>query len=176
MLFLLVLHTYTDIHGHEVADQLTKEGSKKQQPKSKLSYQEAKTLIRNKWLADFKHRNGDYNPQEDTLRLLSRHEQTTVDCVATWKRLDLKSQPFAPADWKHNPRPAVMPSPQKRNHLANRKFPRKQTAWNRHPPTPDGAVHRLDGTTNITSLHWTLEKKWRVNSKCAMSVSCLNVF
>ena len=39
---------HTGIHGNEVADQLAKEGSKKQQPKSKLSYREAKTLIRNK--------------------------------------------------------------------------------------------------------------------------------
>ena len=60
----------------EVSDQLTKEGSKKQQPKSKLSYQEAKTLISSKRLADIKHRNGGYDPQQDTLRLLSRHKQT----------------------------------------------------------------------------------------------------
>ena len=39
---------HTGIHGNEVAYQLAKEGSKKQQPKSKLSYREAKTLIRNK--------------------------------------------------------------------------------------------------------------------------------
>ena len=54
-----------------------------------------------------------------------------------------------------------MPSPQKgkRKHLANRKFPRKQTPWNSHRPTPDGAVTRPNGTTNITSLHRTLKKK-----------------
>ena len=67
---------HTGIHGNEVADQLAKEGSKKQQPKSKLSYQEAKRLIRSKRLADIKHRNGGYDPQQDTLRLLSRHKQT----------------------------------------------------------------------------------------------------
>ena len=39
--------------------------------KFKLSYQKAKTLIRNKRLADFKH-------QQDTLHLLSRHEQTMI--------------------------------------------------------------------------------------------------
>ena len=65
---------HTGIHGNEVTDQLAKEGSKKQQPKSKLSYQEAKTLIRNKRLTDFKHRNGGYNVQQDTLRLLSRND------------------------------------------------------------------------------------------------------
>ena len=75
------------------------------------------------------------------------------------KRLELKSQSFAPAEWKHKPQ--AMPSPQKRKrkHLSNRKFPRKQTPWNSLRPTPDGAVHRPDGTTNITSLHRTLKKK-----------------
>ena len=69
---------HTGIHGNEVADQLAKEGSKKQQLKFKLSYQEAKKLIRNKRIADLKHRNGGYNPQQDNLRLLSRHEQTMI--------------------------------------------------------------------------------------------------
>ena len=69
---------HTGIHGNEVADLLATEGSKKQQPKSKLSYQEAQTLIRHKRLADFKHRNGGYNPQQDTLRLLSRKKQTMI--------------------------------------------------------------------------------------------------
>ena len=40
---------HTGIHGNEMADQLAKEGSKKQQPKSKLSYQEANTLQAQKW-------------------------------------------------------------------------------------------------------------------------------
>ena len=55
----------------------------------------------------------------------------------------------------------IMPSPQKRKrkHLANRKFPRKQTPWNSHRATPDGVVHRPDGTTHITNLHRTLKKK-----------------
>jgi len=54
-----------------------------------------------------------------------------------------------------------MPSPQKRKrkHLANRKFPRKQSPWDSHRPTPDGAVHHPDGTTNITSQHRMLKKK-----------------
>ena len=69
---------HTGIHGNEVADQLAKEGSKKQQLKFKLSYQEAKKLIRNKRIADLKHRNGGYNPPKDTLRLLSRHKQTMI--------------------------------------------------------------------------------------------------
>ena len=40
-------------------------------------HQEAKTLIRNKRLADIKHRNGGYNPQQDTL-LYYLHEQTMI--------------------------------------------------------------------------------------------------
>ena len=53
-----VLHwipAHTGIHSNELVDQPAKEESKKQQPKSKLSYQEAKTVIRNKRLADFNH-------------------------------------------------------------------------------------------------------------------------
>ena len=64
----------------------------------------------------------------------------------------------------HSSCPAVMPFPQKRKrkHLANRKFPRKQTPWNNHRPTTDGVVHRPDGTTTITNLHRTLKKKKNV--------------
>jgi len=51
-----------------------KKRKQEQRPNYKLSYQEAKTFIRNKRLADFKHRNGGYYSQQDTLRLLSRHE------------------------------------------------------------------------------------------------------
>ena len=43
-----------------------------------ITEQNTPTLIRNKGLADFKHINGGYNPQQDTLRLLSRHEQTMI--------------------------------------------------------------------------------------------------
>ena len=96
-------------------------------------------------------------------RTLFRLRTGPADYIATWTRLTLKSQPFAPrtASTNHSPCPAVMHSPQKRKrkHLTNRKFPRKQTPWNSHRPTPDGAVHRLDGTTNITSLYRTLKKK-----------------
>ena len=53
-------------------------GKQEAAAKSKLSYQEAKKLIRNKRIADLKHRNGGYNPQQDNLRLLSRHEQTMI--------------------------------------------------------------------------------------------------
>ena len=70
-----------------------------------------------------------------------------------------------------------MPAPQKRKrkHLANRKFPRKQTPWNSHQPTPDDAVHCPDRTTNITSLHRTLKKKlWKHNHFLCFQLSpCL---
>ena len=61
--------------------------------------------------------------------------------------------PMHTGSTNHSPCPAVMPSPKKR------KFPRKHTPWNSHRHTPDGAVHRPDGTTNITSLHRTLKRK-----------------
>ena len=87
-------------------DQLEKEGSKKQQPKSKLSYHEAKTLIRNKRLADFKHRNGGYIPQQDSLRLLSRQQHTMIFRLRTghcrlrshMKKIDIEESAPCPCD------------------------------------------------------------------------------
>ena len=95
---------HTGIYGNEVVNQLAKEGSKKQQPKSKLSYQEAKSLIRNKRLADFKHRNGDYNHQQDTIRLLSRNDQTMIFLLRTghcrlrshMKKIGIERSAFCP--------------------------------------------------------------------------------
>ena len=60
-----------------------------------------------------KHRNGGYNLQQDTLRLLSRHQQTMIFQLRTghcrlcshMKKIGIESQPFAPADWKHKPQP-----------------------------------------------------------------------
>ena len=46
----------------------------------------------------------------------------------------------------------------------------KQTPWNSHRLTPDDAVHRLDGTTHITSLHGTLKKKKKKKKKKKASV------
>ena len=58
---------HTSIHGNQVADQLAKEGSKKQQPKSKLSYQEAKTCFRLKFI--FKKCIKETNYNEITLNI-----------------------------------------------------------------------------------------------------------
>ena len=63
------------IHGNEVADQLAKEGSKKQSQNPNLI---TKKQNRSSETRDFKHRNEGYNPQQDTLRLLSHHEQTMI--------------------------------------------------------------------------------------------------
>ena len=153
----------------------------KQEAAAKIqTYQEAKTLTRNNRLADSKHRNGGYNPQQDTLRLLSRHEQTMIFRLRTghcrlrshMKKIGIKKVsplPLRTGSTNHSPCPAVMPSPQKRKrkHLANRKFPRKQTPWNSHRPMPDGAVHHPHRTTNKTSLHRTLKKKKNARNSIA---------
>jgi len=69
-------------------------------------------------------------------------------------------KPVAPADWTHKPQHMscshTLSTKRKRKHLVNRKFPRKQTPWNSHRPTPDDAVHRPGG---ITGLHRTMKKR-----------------
>ena len=42
------IHAHTGIRGSEKADQLAKEGSKKDQTNSHLSYKEARTLVQNR--------------------------------------------------------------------------------------------------------------------------------
>ena len=172
-----------------MAEQLAKEGSKKQQPNSKLSNQEANTLIRNKRLADFKHINGGYNTQQDTLRLLSRHEQTLIFRLRTghcglrshMKKVGIENSALCPCGLEAQTTAHVLQAcplhkrERKRKHLANRKFPREKTPWNSHRPTPDGAVHRPDGTTHITSLHRTLKKKNCMHSRCGVVLSAPKV-
>ena len=57
-----------------MADQFAKEGRKKEQPHSHLSYKEVKTLIYNKKKAIFHCKTGGYNPNQDTLHELPRHQ------------------------------------------------------------------------------------------------------
>ena len=72
------IRVHTDIVGNEIADQLAKEGRKKDQSSSHLSYKETRTLIRNRQKSTFIASIGGYNPQKDPLHQLSRHEQTTI--------------------------------------------------------------------------------------------------
>ena len=69
---------YTGIRGNEIADQLAKDGREKEQPQSHLFYGEAKTLIRNKKKAIFHCKTGGYNPNQDKLHQLPRHQQTII--------------------------------------------------------------------------------------------------
>ena len=68
---------HTGTMGNEIADQLAKEGREKEQPPSHLSYKEVKTLICNKKKTIFHCKTGGYDPNQDALHQLSRHQQTT---------------------------------------------------------------------------------------------------
>ena len=69
---------HTGIRGNEMADQLAKEGGEKEQPPSHLSYREVKTLIHNKKKAIFHCKTEGYNPNQDALHQLARHQQTII--------------------------------------------------------------------------------------------------
>ena len=69
---------HTGIRGNEMADQLAKEGREKEQLPSHLSYREIKTLIHNTKKAIFHCKTGGYNPNQDTLHQLPRHQQTII--------------------------------------------------------------------------------------------------
>ena len=66
------------IPGNERADRLAKSGSKHQQPNVPSTYQEVKTLLRNKRTREWKRRTGDYNASADPINILQRSEQTTI--------------------------------------------------------------------------------------------------
>ena len=68
---------HTSFRGNEIADELAKEGREMEQPPSHLSYREIKTLIRNKKKTIFHCKTGGYNPNQDALYQLPRHQQTT---------------------------------------------------------------------------------------------------
>ena len=74
---------HTGIRGNKMADQLAKEGREKEQPPSHLSYREVKTLVHNKKKAIFHCKTGGYNPNQDALHQLPRHQQTIIFCLRT---------------------------------------------------------------------------------------------
>ena len=63
--------------GNGTTDQLAKE-REKEQPSSHVSYREVKTLFRNKNKTIFRCKTGGYNPNQDTLHQLPRHQQTII--------------------------------------------------------------------------------------------------
>ena len=69
---------HTGIRGNEMANQLAKEGREKDQPPSHLSYREDQTLIQNKKKAIFHCKTEGYNPNQDALHQLARHQQTII--------------------------------------------------------------------------------------------------
>ena len=100
-----------------MADQLAKEGREKEQPPSHLSYREVKTLIHNKKKAIFPCKTGGYNPNQDALIELPRHQQTIIFCLRTGhcrlnshlKRIgvkDLRSMPL----WRGGPNTRTLPT------------------------------------------------------------------
>ena len=68
----------TGIRGNEIADQLAKEGRKKEQTPSHLTYREIKTLVHNKRTAIFHSKTEGHNPNQDALHQLPRHQQTAI--------------------------------------------------------------------------------------------------
>ena len=66
------------IRGNEIADHLAKEGRKNEQPPSHLSNREVNTLFCNKKKTTFHCKTGGYNPNQDALHLLPRHQHTTI--------------------------------------------------------------------------------------------------
>ena len=69
---------HTGIRGNVIAGQLAKEGRKKEQPPSQLCYSKVKTLIYDKRKAISHSKTGGYNPNQDALHQLPRHQQTTI--------------------------------------------------------------------------------------------------
>ena len=55
-----------------------RKGREKEQPPSHLSYREVKILVHNKKKAIFHCKTGGYNPNQDALHQLPRHQQITI--------------------------------------------------------------------------------------------------
>ena len=69
--------SHCGINGNEKADKLSKVGSKMEQFDHQVSYKEAKTIIKNKYRAEWKRKWGDENTTE-AFDQLSRHHQTII--------------------------------------------------------------------------------------------------
>ena len=108
---------HTGIQGNEMADQLAKEGREKEQPPSHLSYREGKTLIHNKKKAIFHCKTEGYNPNQDALHRLARHQQTIIFCLRTGhcrlnshlKRIGVKTSAQCPL-WRGGPNTRTLPT------------------------------------------------------------------
>ena len=102
-----------------MADKLAKEGREKEQPPSHLSYREVKTLIHNKKKVIFHCKTGEYyNPNQDTLNQLSRHQQTTIFRLRTvhcrlsshLKRIGIKTGLRSMPQWRGRPNTRILPT------------------------------------------------------------------
>ena len=69
---------HVSLSGNEHADRLAKEGSQLSQPDNPVTYEEAKTLLSSSFRARWSLRNQGYNPRQDPIRALERHQQTTI--------------------------------------------------------------------------------------------------
>ena len=69
---------YSGITLNETADQLEKEGSKLSQPPSNISYEKAKTLLKNTATQELLEENEGYTFKNDSIHMLDRKGQTTL--------------------------------------------------------------------------------------------------
>ena len=116
------------IPGNERADRLAKTGSKQLQPTSTSTYQEAKTLLRNRQKCQWKKATGDYNPSTDPINRLARHEQTTIFRLRT-------------GHW-----PASASEANRHHGLCTLRLQRSRTDGSPHPP---GLSHLAETETPI---------------------------
>ncbi|KAK3791357.1 hypothetical protein RRG08_012539 [Elysia crispata] len=75
--------SYSGITGNKSADQLAKEGSKLSRPSSTISYDEAKTLLKNTATQEWQEENEYYTFKNGSIHMLDRKSQTTLFCLRT---------------------------------------------------------------------------------------------
>lgn len=69
---------HSGIQGNEKADKLSKDASKMPQPSHPITYNEAKTIIRNKFHSKWKEENCTLFTEKDPIHKLPRRHQTTI--------------------------------------------------------------------------------------------------